>query len=283
MKPTIELVRDRDPRRAEELDALVEGDKAIIVNLGGGSPLRKEVKVLEVTKPVDDPRGVGGMTVLEGNARTWYSWRAFADRFDRRLASEANANRLFGLSDKELLELCRGGDKGACGELDRRGVKPPIVEPPVDVEENDDEDEGLSGRFVLEINLGNAEMLEQAHIARALREVAYDVGNKLRVEGLIRDLNGNTVGSFRIEAAAPMTRRIFLSSDTFNRVSNAWAVNASLSRRLDEAEQVEDGYIVELDEIGVDHVRELGIGIVNYVEGMDPDEAKRLEREGRRS
>lgn len=55
--------------------------------------------------------------------------------------------------------------------------------------------------FTLEIELGNEAMEETSHVANALREVADRLEGGFP-EGGIRDLNGNTVGSYRIESNA---------------------------------------------------------------------------------
>lgn len=52
-------------------------------------------------------------------------------------------------------------------------------------------------KFTLEIKLGNAEMQEDRDIAAALNDVASRVFMG-QTEGAIRDINGNTVGSFEL-------------------------------------------------------------------------------------
>lgn len=58
-------------------------------------------------------------------------------------------------------------------------------------------------KFVLEIELGNDEMRTKTQLSEALSSIASRVrvtSLKLeKVEGGIRDLNGNTVGTFRVE------------------------------------------------------------------------------------
>lgn len=60
-------------------------------------------------------------------------------------------------------------------------------------------------RFVLEIELGNDAMTDPPHVGDAL----VSLGNRLRdisgafgpeEEGTLRDINGNTVGSWAIES-----------------------------------------------------------------------------------
>lgn len=51
-------------------------------------------------------------------------------------------------------------------------------------------------QFKLTIRLGNDAMQAGPDVAQALREVADRIENDLEARGNIRDLNGNTVGSF---------------------------------------------------------------------------------------
>ena len=55
----------------------------------------------------------------------------------------------------------------------------------------------MGKKFVLEIDLGNAAMERPEEIAEALHRTAYVICGGIG-EGTIRDLNGNTVGSFNI-------------------------------------------------------------------------------------
>lgn len=61
------------------------------------------------------------------------------------------------------------------------------------------------GTFQLTITLGNAEMQHPWFVARALRDVADAVegepsSDNLSINGGIRDINGNTVGSYAVLA-----------------------------------------------------------------------------------
>lgn len=51
------------------------------------------------------------------------------------------------------------------------------------------------GKFDLYITLGNSEMSEPEHIAEALRATATKV-EQGKTEGIIKDVNGNTVGNY---------------------------------------------------------------------------------------
>jgi hypothetical protein len=57
-------------------------------------------------------------------------------------------------------------------------------------------------KFTLTIDLGNSAMDEPQDVARALDEVAFDLKRNGFVgegeSGLIRDLNGNRVGSWEV-------------------------------------------------------------------------------------
>ena len=60
-------------------------------------------------------------------------------------------------------------------------------------------------RFIVELELGNDGMRHGIHIARALREVASKVSGNICMDACeypsecLRDVNGNTIGSFRQE------------------------------------------------------------------------------------
>jgi hypothetical protein len=55
-------------------------------------------------------------------------------------------------------------------------------------------------RFVLEINFGNEAMRTRTHLATALKEVSKQVAVNGRAgsNGTIRDINGNTVGHWKM-------------------------------------------------------------------------------------
>lgn len=55
----------------------------------------------------------------------------------------------------------------------------------------------LEDEFNLKIDLGNAEMLSPENVADALGEVSEKLGNG-QMDGIVRDINGNTVGSFSL-------------------------------------------------------------------------------------
>ena len=55
-------------------------------------------------------------------------------------------------------------------------------------------------QFKLTINLGNEAMQTDNDIARALRRVVWEVeGGIDNYSGIIKDINGNSVGSYAIE------------------------------------------------------------------------------------
>jgi hypothetical protein len=59
--------------------------------------------------------------------------------------------------------------------------------------------------FTLEIALGNEAMQTRQDVAGALRNVAYDLEHNppsREAEGTIRDLNGNTVGTWKLAVSA---------------------------------------------------------------------------------
>jgi hypothetical protein len=57
----------------------------------------------------------------------------------------------------------------------------------------------MTGKFILEIELGNSEMRTHEHLAGALRVLAKAVNDgEKAVEGRLRDVNGNTVGRWEI-------------------------------------------------------------------------------------
>lgn len=51
-------------------------------------------------------------------------------------------------------------------------------------------------KFVLEIELGNDAMRSCYHVAKALHDITKRLKDTGDMEGKIRDINGNTVGSF---------------------------------------------------------------------------------------
>ncbi len=62
--------------------------------------------------------------------------------------------------------------------------------------------------FTIKINLGNAEMCESEHVAAAIEAVAVRVRDRDPVaaaaegrecSGVIRDVNGNSVGTWEVE------------------------------------------------------------------------------------
>lgn len=70
-------------------------------------------------------------------------------------------------------------------------------------------------KFTLTIELGNAAMLTADDVARSLRDEAKHIANDARahkgkldkLQGFIRDANGNTVGEWGFdEASAPVRR-----------------------------------------------------------------------------
>jgi hypothetical protein len=65
-----------------------------------------------------------------------------------------------------------------------------------------DDDRAIGSRFVLSIELGNAAMLTAEDLADALESLAEEIRPDCHSSGIshgIRDENGNTVGSFKIE------------------------------------------------------------------------------------
>jgi len=56
-------------------------------------------------------------------------------------------------------------------------------------------------KFALEIEMGNEAMRTRAHLATALREAAKQVAVDGRAgsDGIIRDINGNTVGYWNLK------------------------------------------------------------------------------------
>ena len=53
----------------------------------------------------------------------------------------------------------------------------------------------MTGKFVLEIEMGNDGMRKRAHVRDALKEIANKVFTpSLDTEGVIKDDNGNVVG-----------------------------------------------------------------------------------------
>ena len=54
-------------------------------------------------------------------------------------------------------------------------------------------------KFILEIELGNDAMRSCYHVAKALRDLAKRLKDTGDMEGKIRDINGNTVGSFHCD------------------------------------------------------------------------------------
>ena len=57
-------------------------------------------------------------------------------------------------------------------------------------------------KFILEIELGNAEMETARDVAYALRDVMQSVGTGSTTDaGIIRDISGNCVGRWRFEDA----------------------------------------------------------------------------------
>lgn len=56
--------------------------------------------------------------------------------------------------------------------------------------------------FTLEIELGNAAMCEAEHVAEALEQIAQRVRGG-EDDGRVRDLNGNTVGTWSVNYPDP--------------------------------------------------------------------------------
>lgn len=54
-------------------------------------------------------------------------------------------------------------------------------------------------KFTLTIRLGNEAMQDQTDIGAALRELGHNLHSAIDTNGTIRDLNGNTVGEWRIK------------------------------------------------------------------------------------
>jgi hypothetical protein len=52
----------------------------------------------------------------------------------------------------------------------------------------------MFGRFTLEIELGNAAMQTREDVGDALFRLAVTLTQTSRLEGIVKDLNGNTVG-----------------------------------------------------------------------------------------
>jgi hypothetical protein len=61
----------------------------------------------------------------------------------------------------------------------------------------------MNGKFTLTIELGNDAMRSEAHVVKALQEVAKTIRQSPHTVknegGRIRDINGNTVGSWQFE------------------------------------------------------------------------------------
>lgn len=55
----------------------------------------------------------------------------------------------------------------------------------------------MKKKFVLEIEMGNDEMLMAPHVAKALGEVAMSLTRAAPLEGKIYDSNGNKVGTWK--------------------------------------------------------------------------------------
>jgi hypothetical protein len=54
----------------------------------------------------------------------------------------------------------------------------------------------MKDRFTLTIKLGNDAMRTSRHVAAALNEIAKRLRQAGSVDGLVRDVNGNTVGQY---------------------------------------------------------------------------------------
>jgi hypothetical protein len=58
--------------------------------------------------------------------------------------------------------------------------------------------EGREMQFKLKIKLGNAAMMDPADVAEALEETARKLRDEGFEDGNIRDVNGNTVGDWKV-------------------------------------------------------------------------------------
>jgi hypothetical protein len=176
-----------------------------------------------------------------------------------------------GMEVDELWSRCEDDDDNACRELERRGIEPPVIPVSEVVEEAEltafqtRVRDLLAGEWP---SVGVGRTASGAAVFSCYSAAYKDDEPIGEPEGVVM-IAANDTGT--LVDGTEARRRIFLSHAGYAKVRDAEKLTEVFAGAV---EVVEGGYAADVGPRGVGVLRELGIGIVNYVEGLTPEQAK---------